>query len=174
MSLLGLCCCMQAFSSCREWGLLSGCGVQASHCNGFSCWGAWAPGHEGFSCRSTQAEQLWHTGLVAPWHLESSWARDQTCISCIGRQILLPLNHQGTQPPHNFFKVLYFATFPPGNNINLVYMDNLCVLLIWKCVQMLVIPGIRDRVEGISEWGGMQTRSLLRPRLFGNFYWLGR
>ena len=26
----------QAFSSCSEWGLLSSCGVQASHCSGFS------------------------------------------------------------------------------------------------------------------------------------------
>ena len=24
--------------------------------------------------------------LVAPWHVESSWTRDQTCVPCIGRQ----------------------------------------------------------------------------------------
>ena len=30
------------FSSCNEWGLLSGCSAQASLCGGFSC-GAWAP-----------------------------------------------------------------------------------------------------------------------------------
>ena len=28
----------QAFSSLAEWGLLSGCGVRAFHCSGFSCW----------------------------------------------------------------------------------------------------------------------------------------
>ena len=28
---------MQAFSSCREWGLSSSCGTQASHHSGFSC-----------------------------------------------------------------------------------------------------------------------------------------
>ena len=33
--MLGLRCCEQAFSSCREW---------ASHCGGFSCCGARAPG----------------------------------------------------------------------------------------------------------------------------------
>ena len=33
---LGLCCCVQVFSSC-EWELLSRCGAQASHCHGFSC-----------------------------------------------------------------------------------------------------------------------------------------
>ena len=30
-------------SSCGEWGLLSSCSAQASHCSGFSCSGAWAP-----------------------------------------------------------------------------------------------------------------------------------
>ena len=30
------------FSSCREWGLLSSCCVQASHCSGLSCCGAQA------------------------------------------------------------------------------------------------------------------------------------
>ena len=35
--MLSLCCCAQAFSSCSEWGLLFSCGVQASHCGGFSC-----------------------------------------------------------------------------------------------------------------------------------------
>ena len=34
---LGLCFCLQSFSSCREWGLLSSCGLQASHRSGFSC-----------------------------------------------------------------------------------------------------------------------------------------
>ena len=29
----GSCCCMRAFSSCGEWGLLYSCGAQASHCS---------------------------------------------------------------------------------------------------------------------------------------------
>ena len=33
---LGLCCCVQAFSSGRTQGLLSSCGAWASHCSGFS------------------------------------------------------------------------------------------------------------------------------------------
>ena len=33
-----------AFSSCSEWGLLSSCSVPASHCCGFSCYGAPAQG----------------------------------------------------------------------------------------------------------------------------------
>ena len=39
--LLWVChCCMQAFSSCSKQGLLSGCGVWASPCCGFSCYRA--------------------------------------------------------------------------------------------------------------------------------------
>ena len=33
MTVLGLCCCTQSFSSCS---------TRASHCGGFSCYGAWA------------------------------------------------------------------------------------------------------------------------------------
>ena len=30
-----------------------------------------------------------HSGLVAPWHVESSQTRDRTCVLCIGRWILI-------------------------------------------------------------------------------------
>ena len=39
--------------------------------------------------------QLWCTGFVALRHVESSWTRDQTHISCIGRQILNHWTPQG-------------------------------------------------------------------------------
>ena len=48
----------------------------------------------GFSYCRVQAPQLWHTGLVAPQHVEFSLIKDQTCVPCIGRQIL---NHWTTQ-----------------------------------------------------------------------------
>ena len=35
-----------------------------------------------------QAQQLWYTGLVPPWHVGSSWTGDRTHISCVGRWIL--------------------------------------------------------------------------------------
>ena len=35
-----------------------------------------------------QAQQLWHTGLVAPRHVGSSQTRDRAHVPCIGRQIL--------------------------------------------------------------------------------------
>ena len=40
--MLGLHCCTWAFSRCSEQGLLSSCGMGASHRGGFSCCGAWA------------------------------------------------------------------------------------------------------------------------------------
>ena len=45
LAMLGLCCCMWAFSSCSEKGLLSSFGTGPSHCGGFSCCGA----HAGFN-----------------------------------------------------------------------------------------------------------------------------
>ena len=44
LATLGLRCCARAFSSCGERGLLFRCGSRASHCSGFSCCGARAPG----------------------------------------------------------------------------------------------------------------------------------
>ena len=76
------------FSSCSERGLLSGCGVRASHCGHFSCCGAQALGSVGFRSCGTWALYLWflgskaqaqllrHTGLVAPWLVEASQIRD--------------------------------------------------------------------------------------------------
>ena len=61
---LGLCCCVQAFSSCSKQGLPSSCGAQASYCNGFSCCQAWALGCMCFSSYST-----WTQFLCSMWHL---------------------------------------------------------------------------------------------------------
>ena len=48
-AVLGLHCCAQVFSSCGKWGLLSSCIARvASHCGGFSWYGAQALGHTGF------------------------------------------------------------------------------------------------------------------------------
>ena len=44
LAVLGLCCCARAFSSWRWAGATLHCGVQTSHCSGFSCCGAWALG----------------------------------------------------------------------------------------------------------------------------------
>ena len=55
LAALCLHCYVWAFSSCRELGLLSCCCVWTFHSGGFSCWGAWALGHTGFSSCGTQA-----------------------------------------------------------------------------------------------------------------------
>ena len=49
MAALGLRCCVQAFSHCRQWGLLSSWGAWTSHCRSFSGCGVQALGHMGFS-----------------------------------------------------------------------------------------------------------------------------
>ena len=61
-------------------------GARVSHCRGLSRCGAQAP--------DAQAQYLWLTGLVAPWHVGSSQTRARTCVPCIGRQIL---NHCATR-----------------------------------------------------------------------------
>ena len=79
LAALGLICCTRVFSNCGVWGLPS-------------CWGAWALGLmgsgvvvHGFGC------------LVA---YGSSWTRDCTHVSWIGRWIL---NHCTTREVHKWF-----------------------------------------------------------------------
>ena len=55
-----------ASPGCREWGLLSSCGAQASRCGGFSCVGAQASRCGGFSCVGAQA--LGHPGFSCCVH----------------------------------------------------------------------------------------------------------
>ena len=56
LTVLGFHCCARAFFGFGKQGPLSGCGEQASHYGGFSCWGAGALGHAGFSTCSTCAQ----------------------------------------------------------------------------------------------------------------------
>ena len=83
--MLGLCFCARAFSSCGERGPLfiavrGPLTIAASRC--------------GARALDTQAQELWHTGLVAPRHVGSSQTRAQTHVPCIGRRIL---NHCTTR-----------------------------------------------------------------------------
>ena len=89
MAVLGLCFCARAFSSCGKWGSLfiavrGPLTIAASRC------GAQTP--------DAQAQQLWLTGLIAPWHVGSSQTRARTRVPCIGRQIL---NHCATREAPN-------------------------------------------------------------------------
>ena len=93
MAVLCLRFCARAPSSCGKRGppFIAVCGpltIAASRC------GAQAP--------DAQAQQLWLTGLVAPWHMGSSQTRSRTRVPCIGRQTL---NHCATReaPKYSFW-----------------------------------------------------------------------
>lgn len=74
-------CCTQTSFVCGEPGRLRSCSTRASHFCGFSC------------CTARGLQQLWHTGLVALQHVESSCSRGGTRVPCIDR----PLNHWTTR-----------------------------------------------------------------------------
>ena len=82
---VGLCCCMWAFSSCGEQGLIFIAVAQASHCRGFSCCGALAL-DRGASVVASHGLSSWASGLVVQQHVGSSLTRDQTLVPCVGRQ----------------------------------------------------------------------------------------
>ena len=89
--MLGLHCCT-SFSLV----VVSG-GYSLLQCTGFS-W-EWLLFSHSLGSRACRLQQLWCMGLVALWHVGSSWIRDRTRVPCIGGQILNPwtireaLNH---------------------------------------------------------------------------------
>jgi len=89
LAVLSLHCCM-GFSSCSEVGLLPRCDAWASHCSGFPCCTAWAPGHVDFSsCGSQSLESRLNSygtwALAALQHVGSSQPRDlYPCFSTTG------------------------------------------------------------------------------------------
>ena len=87
LAVMGLRCC-EGFSLAAVSG---GYSLRAS-----SCCRAQVLGPTGFDCCGTEArglQKLWHTGLAAPWHVESSRTRDRIHVPHIGRLIL---NHWTT------------------------------------------------------------------------------
>ena len=65
----GLHCCVRAFSSISERGLLSSYGVWVSHCSGFSCWGACSLG-------------IWASVVMLCGLSCGSWALEHRLCSC--------------------------------------------------------------------------------------------
>ena len=93
LTVLGLRCCV-GFLQLQGAGATS-FGAQASHCGGFSCFGAWAPELRFQQLQLTGSigsgalvQFLWWTSLVASQHMGSSQTRGQTHVPCIGRRIL--------------------------------------------------------------------------------------
>ena len=99
--MLGLRCCTWAFSSCREWGLLSSVALGllivvvslAEH--RLLAHAVSVLKLQGLiSCSLQALEQcrlweFWCVDLVTLWHVESSQTRNQTQVPCVGRQMLI-------------------------------------------------------------------------------------
>ena len=83
-----------SLSAVSRGSLLSSRGLWASPCTDFSCWGAWALGCAGLRVCSTQAQQLWHTGLLALGRAGPSDAGTEPVVACTGGQIL---DHRATR-----------------------------------------------------------------------------
>ena len=101
------------FSSCSKRGPRSGCHTWASQCSGFSCCGAQALEHTGFSSGGMRAQQLQFPGSRAQAHscgpgLSCSVAcgsfLDQGLNLCLlhWQPDSLPLSHQGSPSYHVF------------------------------------------------------------------------
>ena len=81
-----------ASSPHSEWGLLSSCGVWASHFGGSSCCRAWAVGAQASvvaarglrGCDSRALEYRLSSCGITPWRVESSLTRNPTCVPCVG------------------------------------------------------------------------------------------
>ena len=84
-------------SSCSEWRLLSSCGAQASFVAEHRLCGG--------------LRYLWHTGLVAPRHVESSRTRDQTQVPCIWLMDSYPLCQQGSLSPETLLMEMPWICF---------------------------------------------------------------
>ena len=115
------------FVAARGLSLVAASGGYSSlQCTGFSLrWLLllWSTGsrHTGFSSCGTwaqqlwlagsrvQAQQLWHTGLVAPQHVGSSQTRGRTRVTCIGRWIL---NHCATSEALHFKYSSMYMSIP--------------------------------------------------------------
>ena len=79
---LGLHDCAWPFSRCSEWGL-----VFAVECG--LLWCCWLLSLQSIGCRCMAPRACGPWALVALWHVESSWTRDQTHVPCLDRQILI-------------------------------------------------------------------------------------
>ena len=90
-----------------------------------------------------QAQWLWHIGLAAPWHVESSQTRDQTRVPCIVRRILI---HCTTGGNYILFPCLiYQISCPQTEKAMAIHSSTLA----WK-------------IPWTEEPGGLQSMGSLR------------
>ena len=89
------------FFNCGEGRLLSRCGMQASHCSGFSCFRSRALGFVGFgSCGSWAVEQRLNSCDTWAWLPRGMWdfsGSNRTHVSCLSRWTLYHWTTKGAQ-----------------------------------------------------------------------------
>ena len=71
--------------------------------------------------RFTRCVWLWRVGLVAPQHMESSWARDQTHVPCNGTQSLLTTGPLGK--PRGSISIMTWGILRAGGEGKSVWED---------------------------------------------------
>ena len=147
LAVLGLRCCLLAFSSCGEWGLLFYCGAQASHCRGFSwclaqalgCLGCSTCGTWASSCSFQALEhRLSSCGTRAELPTVRGIFLDQGSHPCLlhWQSDSLLLSHQ--RSPN--FILLHGNTIFPMPFIEETILPSLCILISfvknysWLCV----------------------------------------
>ena len=108
---------------------------------GIGWWGVYV-WHAGFSLQWLFL--LWSAGLVAPRQVGSSQIRDWTGVSCIGRQIFLPLSHQVN--PCTFF-----------------FFGQPCYLWVEKAMAPHSST-LAWKIPWMEEPGGLQSMGSLRVR----------
>ena len=110
----------------------------------------------GFSSCGMQAQQLWRTGLVALWHVGSSWTRAQTCVSCIGRWIL---NHCATRDVLAFLSdiILYYSfcfSHSCLTDVSGIHHLHFCL-----STSLPAVPSARTHLQPTSTWLSPLTAS---------------
>ena len=96
--------------------------------------------------RERGPQQVWPTGLVAPWHVGSSRIRGQICVSHTGRQIL---NHWTTR------EVLIRFANQPDQCYRGLYRKWLTLVI------RLSVVGVRPCMDaGFNEYWGSLERGL--------------
>ena len=115
LSVLGLCCCMPAFSSWREWGLLF---VVVGR---LSMW--WFLFLQSTGSRVCRLHSLWSRGLIAPWHAESSGSGIKPMSPALAGEFSF------TVPPGkslilSFNQFMFYTLFFIPNSIYILYIHT--------------------------------------------------
>ena len=109
MAMLDLCCCEGFSLAVVNGGLLfvASCRLLIAVASLTAAASLWA-----------QAQQLWHTSLVAPWHVGSFHTRDRMLLP--GQADSLPLSHQGSP-----WQMLICGNFQKFTLIKIIQRDVL-------------------------------------------------